>query len=140
VVAGVETTTITRGDSPTIDSLPLFVITCTGIDEDGDYSSTLNLADYGINWMPNKYAIDTVQSAGTTAVVDVALQGSFDGTQWEDIVTDLDCEDGAYVHGPSIDWGEPDTNHGKSFQYYRIYCTTVGAGNTLTAKAYIYRI
>jgi hypothetical protein len=114
-------------------------IEVVGLDENGDYSSTYTITDAKVRWLPCKYSISVDRTAGTTNVVSVALLGKWAHQDvWEALCTVAASDTEAAVHGPSVDWGEPDYHYNKSFDTYRIYATTVGAGNTLTATAILY--
>jgi hypothetical protein len=70
----------------------------------------------------SKFGVQVVRSAGSTDAVDIDLQTSFDGTNWTkfaDIVTSVA---GGTAYAANVD--EP-------VALWRVYVTTVGAGNTL---------
>jgi hypothetical protein len=80
----------------------------TGFDADAEESYTLYPVDMAQRFMATD-AVMYVTAAHATAVtdvIDIALQGSAFGTQWTDLI---------------------------AYRYFRILCTTVGAGNTLRA-------
>lgn len=133
-MAGVETTVISRPQ----DNAKKFKVIVVGLDENSDFSETFDFGARKEDWMPTKFMITTVQTAGTTAVVDVALQGSNDESDWEDLCTSTNCETGVHIHGPAVNRNASDTQQDKSFDFFRIFVTTVGAGNTLTATGYLY--
>lgn len=91
----------------------------SGFTADAEVSATINAAGFG--FIPRIAKIQVVRTAGATDVIDMTLQGSLDGTTWEDIasVTDLSVTPFADEH---------DVHSAK----FRLICNTVGAANTLT--------
>ncbi len=114
-------------------------VTFAGFDADAEESYALFPIDILARFIQGKLPtraslyVTAAHASAVTDVVDIALQGSVDGTRWSDIasVTDADVDDGgtvaedsAIVHGDLRD---------EVYRYFRVLCTTVGAGNTLTA-------
>lgn len=113
-------------------------IVATGFDANTEVATAIDIEDYTNFAHPigGACSMSVDQSAGTTAVVAISLQGSFDNSTWLDIVDLADCE--ATGTSDAIGGCAHDSDAlNATFQYYRIYCTTVGAGNTLTATAII---
>jgi len=115
-------------------------IVTTTFDADAEVATAIDIADYmlaGVRLPKGRnMSMSVDQTAGTTATVAISLQGSLDNSTWRDIVDLTDCE----ATGTSDALGgcayNSDMLHAP-VRYLRIYCTTVGAGNTLTATAYI---
>ena len=108
----------------------------TGFDADTEESFTLSPVDMNKRWLPTD-AVMYVTAANAGAVIDVvdiALQGSAFGTQWTDLITitDADVDNGGTSAEDSTETAA--TRFAPSaYRYFRILCTTVGAGNTLRA-------
>jgi hypothetical protein len=116
-------------------------VVTTNFDADAEVATTIDLASYrkgmgGRLPRGGAMSLSVDQTAGTTAVVAISLQGSLDNTTFRDIVDLTDCES----------TGTSDSLAGCAYnseminapvRYVRVYCTTVGAGNTLTTTAYI---
>ena len=117
---------------------PIIYITVPGLDADTEVNSGHGpLTDYHLDWLPSSASFIVETTSGTTAGISVKVQGSFDGTNWEDTGMAVTAKD-TYDHFPVVDWGEPDDNAVQTYLYWRIYCTTVGSGNTLTGKLWLY--
>ena len=119
-------------------------IVTTNFDADGEVATTIDFADYA-KWFGGRLprgrniSMSVVQTAGTTNTVAISFQGANDstaGVNFRDVVDLTKCEQGATV----------DTFGGCAYNndllnavipFGRIYCTTVGAGNTLTATVWV---
>jgi hypothetical protein len=93
---------------------------------DGDVSQSIDsVLFYPVGFA--RFSIQVVRSAGATNAVDVALQCSNDGTNWQDCaegtVTDVTGGSGIAILTPA--------NQMAPARYHRILCTTVGLGNNL---------
>lgn len=106
----------------------------TGFDADTEESFALRPVDMNERFMPTDAVIYvTAASAGVvTDIVDIALQGSAFGVQWTDLatVTDADVDNGGTSAEDSAEVTATRFAPG-AYRYFRILCTTVGAGNTL---------
>lgn len=118
----------------------------TGFDGDGDETHAIEpmnmdtLAGGQGRWKPKNAGLYlTTANAGAVAdVVDVKVQGSNYGTQWIDIpglaITDADVDDGGSSAEDSAEVVNTENFDIMPFKFLRILVTTVGVGNTITAK------
>lgn len=119
-----------------IDGQEVIELDFTGFDADAEESHALSPVDGYLRWQATD-AVMYVTAANAGAVIDVvdiALQGSAFGTQWTDLITitDADVDDGGTSAEDSTETAA--TRFAPSaYRYFRILCTTVGAGNTLRA-------
>jgi hypothetical protein len=105
------------------------------IDADADITAAVDLRTlFTAQCMPNRAVLHVDRTAGSTDVIDVALQiSAFNDSDWQDLITATSSA-GTLDYWPTADYGEPATaEQNKLFQYVRINCTTVGVANTLTA-------
>ena len=116
-------------------------IVTTNFDADGEVATAIDITDYsksmgGLLPKGRNMSLSVDQTAGTTAVVAISLQGSLDNSTWRDIIDLTDCE--ATGTSDAIGGCAHDNDMlNAPVRYLRIYCTTVGAGNTLTTTAYV---
>jgi hypothetical protein len=125
-----------------------------GFDADGEVGETLDVNDFlpknhnanaGLGRPTNTYFtwadfwVTATHATTVTDVVSIFLQASVDGTAWDNLceVTDAD----AYTTDTTT--GNSDVVAATAFptinyRYFRISCTTVGAGNTLIGYAKIW--
>ncbi len=108
----------------------------TGFDADTEESYALSPVDMGDRFMPTDCVLYvTAANAGAvTDAVDIAVQGSAFGTRWADLatITDADEDNGGTSAEDSTETAATRFAPSK-YRYFRILCTTVGAGNTLRA-------
>ena len=111
-------------------------ITTAALDADGEYGAAVDLHTvFKGQPLPDKFTTKVTKTAGTVTTISVSLQGSMDGTTYEAITTVT----AALTYGHHVvDYGENGTDR-KQYRYLRNYCTTVGAGNTLTAVSWASR-
>jgi hypothetical protein len=100
--------------------------TSTGIDGDTDVTVTIDCFD-SPGWLPKAVTFMFQRTAGSTDTISVQLEGSFDGTNFKII--------GSAVTDITGGFTAITVNADKPAPYYRLYVTTVGAGNTL--KSYL---
>jgi hypothetical protein len=95
------------------------VISTAGLDADAEEGPVFDVADYG--FIPTRASLIVERTAGSTALIALSINGSFDGTTYTSLanVTAKDTQ--------AVD----DTL--SAYRYFKCICTTVGAGNTLTA-------
>jgi hypothetical protein len=109
----------------------------TNFDADGEESYALLPLDMADRFMPTDAVmyVTATHATAVTDIVDIALQGSAFGTQWTDLITisDADVDDGGTAAEDSAEVSATRFVPSQ-YRYFRILCTTVGAGNTLTAK------
>lgn len=86
-------------------------------DADTETGTVIDVNDYG--FQPTKVNMIVQRTAGSTAGIDVDIQGSVDNSTFAQItnVTAKDTLDNATAVAP--------------YRYFRVYVTTVGVGNTL---------
>lgn len=112
-------------------------ITSDGFDANSEVGTVIDIFDSEIllKNQPNVlsiYAI-TTHATAVTDIVDIAVQGSSFGTRYADIgtsITDADEDNGGSDEEDSL---EIITDiSGLNYRYFKVFCTTVGAGNTIT--------
>jgi hypothetical protein len=121
----------------------LKIVTDT-IDANADIGTAIDLAAQVKTFFPGgmlptgKACSMTVdQTGGTTAVVAISLQGSLDGgTTYRNVVDLTDCEATATSDASGGCAYNNDMLYA-TLTHARVYCTTVGANNTLTATTWI---
>jgi hypothetical protein len=107
-------------------------IVVTGLAADTNAGDEVDIHDYDIyKWdgYPNRVVLQAARTAGTTDVVAVELLAS-------NITAVYAVTQGVVsaVSSTGSDWVEEDAAVPPA-RYWKIYTTTVGAGNTLTATA-----
>lgn len=113
-----------------------------GFDANAEESYTLSPVDMHKRWQPTDCVLYvTATNAGAVIdAVDIAVQGSAFGVQWTDLatITDADVDNGGTTAEDSAE--VTATRFAPSaYRFIRILCTTVGAGNTLTANVRLSR-
>lgn len=140
VYAGTETVSLVNdGETPAI------VINTAGIDADSEEGAAVDIYSQGNNWkqgLPNAITFKLTRTGGSTDAVSVDLQGSIDGVTYDTLLTITDVTGGASVHNffPVIDYTSATEVKDKLYRYFKHVCTTVGAGNTLTATTQVGRV
>ena len=119
-----------------IDGQEVLELDFTGFDADNEESHALSPVDGYDRWQATDAVmyVTAAHASAVTDVVDIALQGSAFGTQWTDLIsiTDADVDNGGTTVEDSAEVAA--TRFAPSaYRYFRILCTTVGAGNTLRA-------
>ncbi len=119
-------------------------IVTTNFDANGEFATAVDLAAQLKAWFPggifprgSACSMTVDQTAGTTATVAISLQGSLDGgITYGDVVDLTDCEATATSdHSAGCAYNNDFLN--ATLTHVRVFCTTVGAGNTLTTIAWI---
>jgi hypothetical protein len=106
-------------------------------------TASLTLTVRGWKKIPKHYAVFVRRTAGATNAVSVSLEGSNAYVTWNTItaavtdVTGTNPTESPTTHGPLVDYTGSGTNYA-FYRYLRVYCTTVGAGNTLTVGVYMW--
>ncbi|KKN58855.1 hypothetical protein LCGC14_0547620 [marine sediment metagenome] len=119
-----------------IDGQEVLELDFTGFDANGEESHALSPVDGYDRWQATDAVmyVTAAHASAVTDAVDIALQGSAFGVQWTDLIsiTDADVDNGG---GTAEDSAEVAATRfaPSAYQYFRILCTTVGAGNTLRA-------
>lgn len=132
--------TLTRTDIEGIEGIDL---SFSALDADGEETHALEPVDLdALFHMTDATMYLTTTNAGPVIdVVDVKLQGSVYGTQWQDLIaiTDADVDNGG---GTAEDSEEKSATVGAlaPFRYLRVLVTTVGAANVITSKVRLYKV
>ena len=110
-----------------------FILTSTGFDADAEDTAALHLPEY-LPFIPSHYSVYVVRTGGATDLISVVLEGVDAGeTSAYAIGTVVDSRGGAYIQSSTTDYTSATGKLSEHlFDYIRITCTTVGAGNTLT--------
>ena len=112
----------------------LLVIETDTLDANAESSTAVDLTDFFKGeQLPSIFNTLATSQSGTVVAIDIALQGSPDNVNWEDIVT-VTAEDTLGWH--TVDLGEPDTPK-KKYQYVRHHAADVASG-VKTAKSYLH--
>jgi len=119
-------------------------IVTTKFDADAEFATAIDLAAQIKAFFPNGVfptgracALHAVRTLGATDTVAISLQGSLDGgTTYRDVV-DITKTTGAATADTAASCAYDNDMLYATLEYARIFCTTVGAGNTLTATAWI---
>jgi len=116
-------------------------IVTTNFDADSEVATAIDFSSYAHIYagkLPKGRCISmsVVQTAGTTNTVAISFQGANDGVQYRDAVDLVACEQGAAV-GTFSGCAHDNELRDAVLTDGRIYCTTVGAGNTLTCTVMI---
>ena len=111
----------------------------TGFDADAEESTVIDLHSYIGNEytsvrLPRGSAItlQVERTAGTTDVVDIAIQGSMDNSNFADIITLTSSNTPTPT---SVAYNA--TPFYVQYRYIKTLCTTVGLGNTLKTTIFI---
>lgn len=118
-------------------------IVATQFDSANEVGTVIDFADYADKFggrLPKgrNISMSVVQTAGTTATVAISFQGANDSStgQFRDIVDLTKCEEGATVDTYAGCAYNNDLLHA-TIRYGRIFMTTRGGSNVLTATAYV---
>jgi len=110
------TTTVTKVNKDVL------YISSAGYTADAE-NATVDLSSYYMEGAKN-IAVQIQRTAGATDVIDFNIQGSLDGTNYETLLQITSAND-------------YDVVLNKPVKHLKLLCTTVGAGNTLTAHVYV---
>ena len=111
---------------------PAIQINFDTFDADTEYA-TIDVWSLGLNWLPKVATLIITTDAGTTALIDIDVDVSMDGTTYTTTNINNVSADDTYAHHPNPDFGEPDTTAHTAWRYWKVLVNTVGAGNTLSA-------
>ena len=121
--------------TPTRPHPGMLKINTTLLDENTDVSAAIDLSLlFGGEQLPSVFCTIATSVSGTVAAIDVALQGSPDNTNWEDITT-VTAKD---TFGWNlVDYTSASGIRKKKYRYVRHKSADVGGG-TKTANSYLY--
>lgn len=119
--AGTET--VTR-DKDLAGQAQTKVVTAA-LDADDEEGSSIDMRNRPVT----KAGMSLNRTAGTTDTVSIKIQGSVDGTIWEDVLEITDSSTTA------LTWASAFAT--KIFNYFKCVAPTIGAGNTITATWYL---
>ena len=116
-------------------------IVATLFDSATDVGTVIDFSAYGSNTrgrLPKgqNISMSVVQTAGTTNTVAISFQGANDGVQYRDVVDIVACEQGAAV-GTFSGCAYDNELLNATLTHGRIYMTTRGGANVLTATVYV---
>ena len=106
-----------------------------GIDADAEVSTGFDSWAASETYQAAAFIVE--RTGGATDLIGVKVEGSMDNSVWEDTDIVVTAKD-TYDWHPTPDLGEPDTPR-QMYRYWRVSCTTVGAGNTRTGKLWLYK-
>ena len=113
----------------------LIEITTTLMDEDTDVSDAIDLTDiFKGEQLPSVFSTIATSVSGTVAAIDIALQGSPDNTNWEDITT-VTAKD--TLGWNIVDYTSATGIRKKKYRFIRHASADVASG-TKTAKSYLH--
>ena len=110
-------------------------IVTTTMDEDGDTADVIDLTDYFKGeQLPSVFNTVTSSTSGTVTAIDIALQGSPDNVNFEDITTNTVANT---LNWNIVDYTSATAIRKKKYRYVRHIAVDVASGDKI-AKSYLY--
>lgn len=118
---------------------PMVELTVAGLDADAEESSSYDLSETKINFVPKAFSL-IVDSTTTTTVttIDVNLQGSLDESNWVELINVVAKD--TYAHWPKRNFAAGTAEEVLlGYRHIKVVCDDVGTGNVHTARVYAYK-
>jgi hypothetical protein len=129
---------------PRFNHFGQFEFAQNGIDADGEVGESVDIFSYlkGVWHVPQylSWYVTATHATAVTDIVSIIVQGSVDGVNWDTVgteITDADAANGGSAAEQS-DVVSVAAFPTIGYRYFRANCTTVGSGNTLTARVLIW--